>query len=153
LQSGSAQAGVLTAPYAQVAMAAGAKTAYDFTKTSLKIPAEPIVADPAWVKNNTAEALNIYRAILAGVYLARAEPAPGQAGPEKPLGWTPSRAAEKVLLNASVTPAGTLSSPLNEIMQPTAATAELFKTQAPANIKAELANTDMSTYVQTDLGS
>lgn len=153
LQSGAAQAGVLTSPYAQVAMADGAKTAYDFTKTSLKIPAEPIVADPAWVKSNTAEALNIYRAILAGVYLAKAKPAVAQAALEKHLELNPSTAAEKVMLGASVTLAGTLYSPINQIMQPTAATAGLFKSQAPANIKAELGSTDMSSYLQTDLGS
>jgi hypothetical protein len=97
LQSGAAQAAVLTSPYAQVAMAHGAKTAFDFTKSSVKIPAEPIVADPSWVTSHTSVALNIMRAIMAGVWLANSKPDIARASLGKHLGIDASTPDGKVL--------------------------------------------------------
>lgn len=153
LQSGAAQAAVLTAPYAQVAMAHGAKTGYDFTKSSLKIPAEPIVADPSWVSGHTDVALNIMRAIMAGVYLAKAKPDIARAAIEKHLSIDASTPDGKTMLDAAVTLAGSLFNPIGTILRPSAATVNLFKSQAPADIKAQLSSTDMSSFVQSDLGS
>jgi ABC-type nitrate/sulfonate/bicarbonate transport system substrate-binding protein len=152
LSSGAAQAAVLGAPYAQLAMAHGAKMAYDFTKSSVKIPTQPIVADPSWVNAHTDVALNILRAIMAGVWIAQAKPDVAQASLTKHLKLDTSTNDGKVLQAASVYLAATVYQPVQQILAPDATTVDPFEDQAPADIQAKLKGIDMSSFIQTNLG-
>lgn len=152
LSSGSAQAAVLGAPYAQLAMAHGSKVLYDFTKSNVKIPSQPIIADPAWVSGHTDVALNIMRAIVAGMWIAESQPAIAQAALVKHLSIDTSTSDGKITEAASTYLAATIYDPVQTVLQPSAATVDLFKTQASAAVQTSLNGVDMASFIQPGLG-
>jgi ABC-type nitrate/sulfonate/bicarbonate transport system substrate-binding protein len=69
IEAGSVAGGSVPQPYAAEAVAQGhLKVLYKFADSGFSYPTLPLVANPTWLKANTAAALNLLRAYIASVY-------------------------------------------------------------------------------------
>jgi ABC-type nitrate/sulfonate/bicarbonate transport system substrate-binding protein len=147
VQTGAADAGVLSPPINDVVISRGLVEMYDFSESDVVNPLTPIVGNPEWVAANPEAAKNMLRAIAASVYIVQTQPDIIRESLIKHLELDPGTSEGRLSIESAVEAAPRFYLPLTDMLSVDKKLVELFKKTARADMQPRLVNVDMTTLL------